>query len=378
MSEYTNSYYLDTFPEDAEGVVRDGYVRVMCWNRSACLQIREDIINQSQLMNVLADARDLSNLSECIHMANELATANIIKIICDWLAKHIEFQGRDAPAEERRAFDQRFFLLNPAGHAAYDAEFTDNAKADILDSRKDWLRWRLDDPENEDPKRSTIFPSCVRTPAFERTRPIQERLHRTYEEIQQIMFVANFLELHKTDWHTAFAEKEVERLATQPTGPFQEYGLDPADKFAETVMELCCHHLGDIILSCESPVEMQHRFSKLIGAKALTAKDRYDIVTADLWIHGDDFVESVVSELQVAQQQEYTQARASGISEEDIQNKFGKPIPDWTLESTQEERAFMKEVPGQEGNPTLRVPAIKVNDQQSADAGFEIGHHWWG
>ena len=123
---------------------------------------------------------------------HQLATADTIKIICDWLAKHIEFQGRDAPAEERRSFDQRFFLLNPAGHAAYDAAPNDQAKTDILDSRKDWLRWRVDDPENEDPKRTSIAPG-VRTPAFQRTGPVQERLHRTYEEIQHIMFVANFL-----------------------------------------------------------------------------------------------------------------------------------------------------------------------------------------
>ena len=374
----TDPYYIDTHPEYAIDVVRAGYVRVMCWQRSACLQIREDIINLSQVMNFLASARDADNLSECIHMANELATADTIMIICDWLAKHIEFQGRDAPAEERRAFDQRFFLLNPAGHAAYNAASNDQARADILESRKDWLRWRLDDPENEDPKRTSVVPGGVRTPAFKRTGPVQERLHRTYEEIQKIMFVANFLELFPTDWHKDFAQKETERLANQAPGPFQEYGLDPADKFAETVTEICCHHLGDMILGCESPVDMQHRFPSLIGAKALTAKDRYDIVTADLWIHGDDFVEMVVPELQEAQRQEYAQARASGMSEEDIQKKFGSPIPDWTLESTQEQRAFMKEVPGQEGNPSLRVPAIKVNDQQPADPGFEIGHHWWG
>jgi hypothetical protein len=374
----TDPYYIDTDPEEAEGVVRPGYVRVMCWQNSACLQIREDVINQSQLMNFLASARPAENLSECIHLQNQLASADNVKLICDWLAKHIEFQSRDAPAEERRAFDQRFFLLNPAGHAAYDAAPNDQAKADILDSRKDWLRWREDLDENEDPKRASVDPSIKRTPKFQRTGPVEARLHRTYEEIQHIMFVANFLELHPTDWHVDFAKKEAERIAAQPPGPFQEYGLDPADKFAETVMELCCHHLGDMILGCESPVDMQHRFPTLIGAKALTAKDRYDIVTADLWIHGDDFVEKVVPELQAQQRAEFAKAKAEGMSDPDIEAKFGKPIPDWTLESTQDERAFMKEVPGQEANPTLRVPAIKINDQQPADEGFEIGHHWWG
>ena len=75
-------------------------------------------------------------------MANELATVPTMKIICDWIAKHIEFEGRQAPDEERRAFDQSFFLLNDLGHAALNAASAAE-KADILDSRKDWLRWRL-------------------------------------------------------------------------------------------------------------------------------------------------------------------------------------------------------------------------------------------
>ena len=66
------------------------------------------------------------------------------------------------------------------------------------------------------------------------------------------------------------------------------------------------------------------------------------------------------------------------MSAQDIEAKYGKPIPDWTYESTQEERAFMKEVPQKEPNEQLKVPAIQVNDSQEADPGFEIGHHWWG
>jgi hypothetical protein len=375
-AENTNPYYVDTHPEDATDVCRPGYVRVMCWQSSACLQIREDIVNQSQVMNFLAGARPADNLSECIHMANQLATADVLKVICEWLAKHIEFAQRDEAPAVRRAFDQSFFLLNAAGHAAYAAAANDQAKADILDSRKDWLRWRQDDPENEDPKRPSH--GGVRTPPFQRTGPVEERLHRTYEEIQHIMFVANFLELHPTDWHRTFAISENERLASLPPGPFQEYGLDPADKFAETVMELCCHHLGDMILGCESPVDMQHRFPTLIGAKALTAKDRYDIVVADLWIHGDEHLKSIVPELQAQQREEFAQAQAAGMSQADIDQKFGKPIADWTIESTQEERAFMKEVPNQEDNPQLIVPPIKITDAQQADPGFEINHHWWG
>jgi hypothetical protein len=296
-----------------------------------------------------------------------------MKIICDWISKHLEFERRAAPDEERRAFDQSFFLLNDLGHAALNAASAAE-KADILDSRKDWLRWREDKAENEDPQRDGI----TRTPAFVRVGPKEPARHRDYQELQHIMFVANFLELHPTPWHTAFGIKENERIAAAPPGPFQEYGLDPADKFAETAMELICHHLGDMILGCESPVDMQHRFPTLIGAKALTAKDRYDIVVADLWIHGDDFVASVVSELQAKQAEEFQHAKDEGLSDEQIEAKFGKPIAAWTIETTQDERAFMADVPGQEANPTRKVPAIKVNDAQAADPGFEIGAHWWG
>jgi hypothetical protein len=349
----------------------------MCWQSSACLQIRENIVQQSQLMSYLATGREAENPSECIHMANELATADNLKIICDWLAKHIEFAGRDAPDEERRSFDRRFFLLNAAGHAAYDAASNDQEKADILDARKDWLRWRQDDPENEDPKRTKF--GAQRTPPFQRQSPVEQRRHRTYEEIQQIMFVANFLELIPTQWHQDFAQKENERIAQQPPGPFQEYGLDPVDKFADSVMEICCHHLGDMILGCLSPVEMQHRFPTLIGAKVLTAKDRYDILTADLWIHGDAFVQEVVPELQALQRQEIAQAQAQGMSPEEIEKKFGQPIADWTLESTLEQRAFMKDIPGfQDKEQPIEVPAIKINPDQPPDEGFEIGAHWWG
>ena len=62
-----------------------------------------------------------------------------------------------------------------------------------------------------------------------------------------------------------------------------------------------------------------------------------------------------------------------------IDQKFGKPIADWTVESTQEERAFMKDIPGfQDQEQPIKVPPIKINPDQPADAGYEIGHHWWG
>jgi hypothetical protein len=267
----------------------------------------------------------------------------------------LKFAQRGAEDAERLDFDRRFFLLNERGKADYADAANDQEKANILDSRKDWLRWRHDDPENEDSKRAIY--GGDKTPAFQCTGPVEERRHRTYQEIQQIMFVANFLELHPTEWHTSYAAKEVERLNKLPHGPFQEFDLDPDDKFAETVMELCCHHLGDMIVCCESPVDMQHRFPELVGAKALSDKDRADIVKADLWIHGDNFVKEVIDELR----------------------QKDKSIPEWTLESTLVERAFMKEIPGHEhmAQPII-VSAININPNPPANVGYEIGHHWWG
>ena len=172
------------------------------------------------------------------------------------------------------------------------------------------------------------------------------------------------------------------RKIVQKTGSFHLNALlmnTPEEKFAETAMELCCNILGDMIVACESAVEMQHRFPTLIGAKALTARDRYDIATADLWIHGDDHLFDIVPELQEAQRQEFECARAAGMSPEEIEEKYGKPIPDWTLESTQEERAFMSEVPQIEPNPQNIVrAAFPVNDRQVPDPGCERNHHWWG
>jgi hypothetical protein len=91
----TDPYYDDAHGENDQNVCREGYVRVMCNGR--ILQIRENVVNQSQCMNFLASARPADNLSECIHMANPLATVENVKVICDWIAAHIEFASRMLP-----------------------------------------------------------------------------------------------------------------------------------------------------------------------------------------------------------------------------------------------------------------------------------------
>jgi hypothetical protein len=93
----TDPYYDDAHGENDQNVCRDGYVRVMC--NGSILQIREDVVNQSQCMKSLASDRPADNLSECIHMAYELATVENVKVICDWIAKHIEFANRMSPIQ---------------------------------------------------------------------------------------------------------------------------------------------------------------------------------------------------------------------------------------------------------------------------------------
>lgn len=249
LVQYGEPCYIDTYPEDATGCCRPGYVRVMCGQSSACLQIRQDIINLSQVWSTLASARALDNPSECIHMAHNLANADAVQIICGWLAKHMEFARCEEAAAIRVAFDRRFFLLNDAGHAAYDAAANDEAKADILDSRKDWLRWRPNDEE------------------FERPGPVEERLHRTWEEIQRILFVSEFLELQPSEWHLNFKAQDEERLASLPYGTLHEahaiVGIPVHSEYPESLTELCCHVLGDMILACESPRELEIRFGNV-------------------------------------------------------------------------------------------------------------------
>jgi len=191
--------YVDTHAEDARDVCRRGYVRVVCWQKEACIQIREDLVEQSQVMTFLASSRDEDNPSECIHLAHAMATLHNMRLVMEWLQRHIDFQSQNASDEDRLEFDRMFFLLNDKGKADYAAARTAAEKDDIMDSRKDWLRWRLDDPDHVDGAFEGYGgPNPV---PFRRSSPVLERRHRHYSEIQQIMFLANFLELPLTEWH---------------------------------------------------------------------------------------------------------------------------------------------------------------------------------
>jgi hypothetical protein len=132
------------------------------------LQISESFTHKSQLIDVLAQviiplpfslflprnphqARKPGDFDECIHFAHDDATATNVKVVLEWLEAHDEFESRNASDDVRRQFDKHYFLLNEAGKRDYDHApmHTPAAKADILDARKDWFRWRPDSSGDE-------------------------------------------------------------------------------------------------------------------------------------------------------------------------------------------------------------------------------------
>ena len=114
-------------------------------------------------------------------MANPLASVDNMMIVCEWLNKHLHFAQRGVEDPERLAFDLRFFLLNERGTADRAAAANDQAKAEILDSRKDWRRWRQDEAASEDGKRAGLC--TLRTPAFQRAGPVEQRRQRTSSDL---------------------------------------------------------------------------------------------------------------------------------------------------------------------------------------------------
>ena len=59
------------------------------------------------------------------------------------------------------------------------------------------------------------------------------------------MNVSIFLELHITKWHQ---EHLVRNPPPLQTGAVAEFQLQPADKFADSAMEILCQHIADTML----------------------------------------------------------------------------------------------------------------------------------
>lgn len=192
-----------------------------------------------------------------------------MKAILGWIDAHDDFEARAVGDEERRQFDRHYFLLNEAGKRDYE-QAAQAAKADILDARGDWLRWRRDAPG--DVKRP-MFAHAPRA-AFSRSTfknkdgsiglpALQPPRHVSHTQLtvgrllppdccaphavvaQALLNVSMFLELHTTKWHQEYLSRHPQ---PPPTGAVAEFQLQPADKFAETAMELLCQHLADTMM----------------------------------------------------------------------------------------------------------------------------------
>jgi hypothetical protein len=299
----TAPFYIDNEPETHPYGThcRPGYVRVLCYKRNphfplfppfpsnldesideGILQIREDIIGYSQTMSFLASARVPNDLDECIHIVCSLGTIENMKVVIGWLAKHIEFESRGTDDSERIAFDRRYFLLTEDGNTAYDSATNDAEKAKILDSRTEWLRIQGTD-----------------TPSR----------HRTWTQLRDLADLSCHLELHKFKWHTDYAAKIIDKGVAPNTLGLEDLKWHNKfstkkinipfvmDNFPETAEELCGMHVADMISSCKTPDELQERFSDIIGERVLTPKIKYDYITGNFWLVGDDFVTHIVDEL---------------------------------------------------------------------------------
>jgi len=361
---------------DNSNIVQPGYVRFVCSDQwkdrgypssgqegaQSILQIREDIVLTSNLMNVIAVSRSIEDLSEWCWFANHNATKENIITYCIWIDQHIQFEARQAPDAERVKFDQLFLKLNYAGGEHYE-ETRDES---MLDSRKDWLRWRQDNPDNQDSKLDGS-----KTSSHQRSSPLEMSYHRNYDEVSQLMNLGAFLEQLPYKWHSEYAQKKYAELRAKGVNTDE---LPEHEKPFEFFKEICADVLGQMIASCETPIELQQRFPTLVGARALNANDKYYVLANDSWLHGDRHVSTVVKMLQEQQKREIASARQTRMNEEDILIQYGEPIPDWN--SSNKKRQEMLTLLGLESHSEIKPVPI---DPQSADIqGFEVGVHWWG
>lgn len=370
---------------DNSNIVQPGYVRFVCsdeWRHNpqkdnatssqSILQIREDIVATSNLLSFMASSRDITNLSEWVWLANHNATKENMKTFCLWVDQHIQFEERQAPDTERVKFDQLFIKLNNAGVKHY-GETRDES---MLDSRKDWLRWRQDDLDNQDSKLNGS-----KTPSHQRSSPPEIPYHRDYDEVSQLMNLGVFLEQLPYKWHSEYAQKKYAEL--RATGVNTDE-LPEHEKPFEFFKEICADVLGQMIASCETPIELQQRFPTLVGARALNANDKYYVLANDSWLHGDDHVSKVVKLLQEQQKQEKASARQSRMNEEDILKQYGKDIPEWNSSNQQRQEmlpllGFDRTQPNAaELELQFKIKPVPIDPQSADIRGLELGAHWWG
>ena len=259
--------------------LQSGYIGYVCWdddhNNRDVLQIRDDIVSQSQLLSFLGSARSSEDQGELVFLQNKSATIQNVITICRWIDRHIYFQAVQTSDEQRLEFDKSFFK------------------------------------------------------------------RYNYKEVQDLMMCGIFLELHPTDWHTYYDQKIVN--GEIPNMKNEEFGV--------TIPQICADILGDMMASCNTPIELQTMFPDLIGDHALTAQNKYDIIVNDAWIHGDDGVEFLLNKLR---------------------QQSGEPIPDWY--NNNQDRIKMLDELGLA--PDAKIEPIKIEGNN--DTGIEVGANWWG
>ena len=167
-------------------------------------------------------------------------------------------------------------------------------------------------------------------------------LNRDYKELMQLMNLGVFLELHPNDWHVK-KQKEQIKLTDKE--------LDENEEIPVLPQEICASILGDMMASCDTPIQLQKMFPDLIGDEVLTTKDKYNIIVNDAWIHGDNGVQVLLNNLQMNSKEK---------------------IPVWNANN--EDRIRILKEFGLE--PDAKIETIKIEGQN--DTGIKAGANWWG
>lgn len=262
-------YYDDPFPEKAgkgdtwDTVVCENYFRVVCADKKK-IQIRSDFTNMSQVFDVLTSARDRGELAECIHMVSALATSDRIKIICDWLGAHSDFEKRNDSDQVREEYDRHHFLLNKKGEKKYLALKNILSKGSKVLSdpnlklkKKNDFECKMKKIINKDVSKFTpdelnnTFNIVIMDEIKNILDPFAEvnrsiKYHRKIDELCQLFSVSKFLELHLIDWHertvVRIRENEANLLSLYPCSQFGYFNI-PQRIFCESSLEILLYHI---------------------------------------------------------------------------------------------------------------------------------------
>jgi hypothetical protein len=306
-------YYDDPFPEDVgqdvtwDEVVCDSYVRVMCADKKI-IQIRDIFASMSQLFDVLSSSR--SEPAECIHMTSALATSDRIKIICDWLDKHSNFEARNELDYIREEYDRYHFLLNEKGKKKY-LTLKDILKvgSNVLSTptlkpnKKIDFECKMKKIRNKDVSTFTpdelnnTFNTVIMDEIKNILDPFAEvkrsnKYHRKIDELCQLVSVSKFLELHPFKWHQITGESirnnEINLLSFYPCSQFGYFNI-PQRIFCESSFEILLFHIvnyqianmnssADLSLMWKTKCQLKIDAAPKITCNTSTKNDLYNII----------------------------------------------------------------------------------------------------